>query len=118
VVVHSKLGYEINRCSGFAPALQSENGPMVRRQNLDRVAGMKQSSTTLSATAHPSHEQISRRAEELWRKQGSPANRDEEIWLEAERQLAQEGAANPRAGGTRRATKNGHGGSTPPMASR
>ena len=34
-----------------------------------------------------SHEEISRRAQELWRQSGSPQGRDEEIWLEAERQL-------------------------------
>lgn len=34
-----------------------------------------------------SHEQISRRAEELWRQYGCPEGRDEAIWLEAEQQL-------------------------------
>jgi len=34
-----------------------------------------------------SHAEISRRAEELWRQYGCPQGRDEEIWLEAERQL-------------------------------
>ena len=34
-----------------------------------------------------SHEEISRRAEELWRQQGCPQGRDDEIWYEAERQL-------------------------------
>ena len=44
-----------------------------------------------SATdAKPSHEQISIRAELLWKAKGSPSGRDEEIWLEAERQLYDE----------------------------
>jgi hypothetical protein len=34
-----------------------------------------------------SHDVIARRAEELWRQYGCPQGRDEEIWLEAERQL-------------------------------
>jgi Protein of unknown function (DUF2934) len=34
-----------------------------------------------------SHEEISRRAEELWRQYGCPQGRDEEIWFEAEKQL-------------------------------
>ncbi len=34
-----------------------------------------------------SREDISRRAEEIWRNYGTPQGRDEEIWLEAERQL-------------------------------
>jgi Protein of unknown function (DUF2934) len=34
-----------------------------------------------------SHQEISRRAEELWRQSGSPQGRDDEIWLEAERQI-------------------------------
>jgi hypothetical protein len=36
----------------------------------------------------PTHGQISRRAQELWENGGRPSGRDEEIWLEAERQLA------------------------------
>lgn len=36
----------------------------------------------------PTHEQISRRAQQLWENGGRPSGRDEEIWLEAERQLA------------------------------
>lgn len=35
----------------------------------------------------PTHEQISRRAQQLWENGGRPSGRDEEIWLEAERQL-------------------------------
>lgn len=41
------------------------------------------------------HEQISRRAQELWEKYGRPSGRDEEIWLEAERSL--QGPAAPTA---------------------
>ncbi|PTY08514.1 hypothetical protein DB347_02730 [Opitutaceae bacterium EW11] len=40
--------------------------------------------------AKPTHEQIASRAEVLWKAKGSPAGRDEEIWLEAERQLYDE----------------------------
>jgi len=32
-------------------------------------------------------ETISRRARELWQRYGCPSGRDEEIWLEAERQV-------------------------------
>jgi hypothetical protein len=35
----------------------------------------------------PSHAEISARAQALWRQMGCPDSRDEEIWLEAERQL-------------------------------
>ena len=34
-----------------------------------------------------SHEEVARRARELWEQYGRPAGRDEQIWLEAERQL-------------------------------
>ena len=37
--------------------------------------------------ATPSREEISNRARELWISRGSPVGQDEEIWLEAERQL-------------------------------
>jgi hypothetical protein len=40
--------------------------------------------------AKPTHEQIAIRAELLWKAKGSPEGRDEEIWLEAERQLYDE----------------------------
>jgi len=40
----------------------------------------------------PSHEDISVRAADLWKSYGSPSDRDEEIWLEAERQLSAESA--------------------------
>jgi hypothetical protein len=35
----------------------------------------------------PLHDDISARARELWEKYGRPTGQDEEIWLEAERQL-------------------------------
>jgi hypothetical protein len=38
----------------------------------------------------PNQEDISRRARDLWEQYNRPENRDEEIWLEAERQLTQE----------------------------
>ena len=45
----------------------------------------------ISATdTKPPHEQIAVRAELLWKAKGSPSGRDEEFWLEAERQLSTE----------------------------
>jgi hypothetical protein len=35
----------------------------------------------------PSHKEIATRAEALWRDKGSPQGCDDELWLEAERQL-------------------------------
>jgi DUF2934 family protein len=35
----------------------------------------------------PSHDEISQQARELWFARNSPVGQDEEIWLEAERQL-------------------------------
>lgn len=35
----------------------------------------------------PTHEEITKRAQEIWQRYGSPGGRDTEIWLEAERQL-------------------------------
>jgi len=43
--------------------------------------------TTSTAHSAPTHEEISRRAQELWESYGRPVGRDEEIWLEAERNL-------------------------------
>lgn len=47
----------------------------------------KHSSIRLDTFTPPSHEDISRRARELWERHGRPEGRDQEIWLEAERQL-------------------------------
>jgi hypothetical protein len=38
----------------------------------------------------PSHEQVSARAELLWKAKGMPNGQDDQIWLEAERQLNDE----------------------------
>ena len=43
------------------------------------------------------HDEIVRRAEELWRQYGCPQGRDEEIWFEAERQLRGLDPASPSA---------------------
>src|ERR1043166_799179 len=43
------------------------------------------------------HEEIARRAEELWRERGWPAGQDEAIWLEAESKLQGETEAQPVA---------------------
>lgn len=51
---------------------------------------MNKNSEGVVGEARPSHEQITIRAELLWKAQGSPTGRDEEIWLEAERQLFDE----------------------------
>ena len=39
---------------------------------------------------HPSHEAVSQRAYQLWQNSDSPSGRDNEFWLEAERQLKAE----------------------------
>jgi hypothetical protein len=44
------------------------------------------------------HEEIARRAEELWRQKGWPAGQDEAIWLEAESQLQAEAESKPVSG--------------------
>jgi hypothetical protein len=41
----------------------------------------------------PTHEDISRRAQELWEERGRPEGRDTEIWLDAERELSTPTAA-------------------------
>lgn len=50
---------------------------------------MNESTSSLSSSnrVHPTHEETSRRAQELWENYGRPSGRDEEIWLEAERAL-------------------------------
>lgn len=47
----------------------------------------------------PLHEEIAACARDLWRKYGCPMGRDEEIWLEAERQLLGVSSSVARVGG-------------------
>lgn len=63
--------------------------PMESRQpNWQALAAMNNNDIPeLQVRQQASHDEISRRAAELWRQYGSPEGRDEEIWLEAERQL-------------------------------
>lgn len=51
---------------------------------------MNSNRSSTSNDAKPTREQIAVRAELLWKAKGSPEGRDEEIWLEAERQLYDE----------------------------
>ncbi|HEX2855246.1 MAG TPA: DUF2934 domain-containing protein [Opitutaceae bacterium] len=63
----------------------------------------------------PTHEQISERAQQLWRQRGNPEGQDNEIWLEAERQLsapARENNAPSKVQGRGNGNTQG-GGSTP-----
>ena len=43
----------------------------------------------------PTHEEITRRAQEIWNGQGRPPGRDTAIWLDAERQLTAASPAEP-----------------------
>ena len=53
-------------------------------------------------TQHPRqqipHEQIARRAEQIWRERNQPAGQDESIWLEAESLLQGEAETRPVSG--------------------
>jgi hypothetical protein len=44
------------------------------------------------------HEEIARRAKQLWQERGEPSGSDESIWLEAESQLQAEAESRPVAG--------------------
>ena len=48
----------------------------------------------MNTTSHSaftlSHDEISRRAQTIWADRGHPSGQDEDIWFEAERQLAKE----------------------------
>jgi hypothetical protein len=55
------------------------------------------SPTSASSRLQPTHDEIARRAQDLWEKYGRPSGRDQEIWFEAERslQLATSGSEPP-----------------------
>jgi hypothetical protein len=52
-------------------------------------------SRVISRAREVTHEEISARAQAIWEQQGRPHGRDDQIWLEAERQL---GARSGRRG--------------------
>jgi len=54
------------------------------------IVSMNESFSTLQSSPsvrRASHEEISQRAQQLWESMGRPLGRDEEIWLQAEREL-------------------------------
>src|SRR5687768_11579396 len=59
-------------------------------------------SNTPTPTERPrrqiSHEEIARRAKQIWQKRNQPSGNDEAIWLEAESQLQAEAESRPVAG--------------------
>jgi hypothetical protein len=56
-------------------------------QNSGDVATLSRPRTSAAA---PTHDQIAARAREIWQRQGRQPGRDQENWLEAERQLRAE----------------------------
>lgn len=57
------------------------------QQNMKKTIAPKKMLAPSEVRPTPHHEEISKRARELWEKYERPSGRDEEIWLEAERQL-------------------------------
>lgn len=77
------------------------------------------SPSTAPRREKPPHQEIADRARTLWNKYGCPSGRDEEIWLEAERQLigtvsetgiAQSPAVKPKTESTSTPAKSAQGG--------
>jgi Protein of unknown function (DUF2934) len=56
-------------------------------KNKTPVPSSRSSTPTADPTLSPSRAEIATRAEALWRQAGCPQGRDDEFWLEAERQL-------------------------------
>jgi hypothetical protein len=55
------------------------------------------STTSTTPSWHPTEEQITERARQIWRARGRPPGQDIEIWLEAEQQLRAEPHVEPVA---------------------
>jgi hypothetical protein len=47
-----------------------------------------------TTNAMPTHDEISAQARQRWEQAGQPVGRDEEFWLQAERELRRRGEAN------------------------
>lgn len=59
-------------------------------QQLQSAASVPSPSPAVNVGLHLSQAAVAARAEALWREKGCPQGRDEETWLEAERQLKAE----------------------------
>lgn len=70
-----------------AAASGSERKTM-KRHSKDRTAGAARVSPT--PPVRPSYEAVSRRAREIWQARSCPQGCDEEIWFQAEREIADE----------------------------
>jgi hypothetical protein len=64
---------------------QTADSNLAKSPNVAAAIGSTSSRPPLT----PSHEDIAVEAEVLWRQEGCPKDRDDSIWLEAERQLSQ-----------------------------
>ena len=60
--------------------------PVSATQQVLQSAGQRQTGPTATLT----HEQIAKRAQQIWEKKGRPVGQDERNWLEAEVQLKRE----------------------------
>lgn len=69
-------------------------------RGLAHAGGGENGAASPDLREQPMHEQIAACARELWRKYGCPVGRDEQIWLEAERQLLGADANISRVGGS------------------
>lgn len=63
-----------------------------------RAANVPTATGTGFSRGQVAHEQIARRAEQLWRERGSPQGQDETIWLEAEAELKAKSESKPVSG--------------------
>ncbi len=75
--------------AGKSPHGSYDRALMVSRRPLcESFAAMNETPNKPAVVQHQvARDEISRRAEELWKQYGCPEGRDEEIWYEAERQL-------------------------------
>ena len=62
-------------------------GESAKKKAKPSAGGMEAATATLVA---PTREQIAIRARVIWEKRGCPRGQDEQIWLEAEKQLKEE----------------------------
>ncbi len=67
-----------------------ENKPKTNRKTRPAASAAARGGTHNSDAPVPTHEQIAMRAHELYVRSGYQPGRDQEFWLEAERQLKEE----------------------------
>ena len=80
-----------SRSSGSASSPSSSSSSAPQAPAPSASSGSSRAATAPARNRPPSHDEIAARARVIWERNGRPDGRDEQHWLQAEKELRQEG---------------------------